>query len=508
MGPRLTAFLPADFSSAAGATGGSSQRSEERFVSRHVDSSSQRRHVVIIGGGLAGLSAAEALMRQFGDDFRVTLLEARRVTGGRAGSFTDPSTGQTVDYCQHVAMGCCTNLVGLLDRCGLADSMHRYQRLRFLHPEHPPSEFAPSKLLPAPLHLGPAFASLRYLNATQKRAIRRGLFRLMRQSGDSLRDQTAAQWLQSQGQDAETIRDFWDVVLVSALGEQTDVVSMSAARKVFVDGFAASRGASDVLVPKRSLAELFGEALPARLAELGVDLRTGTAVAKIVAGDGRLDAIHTVSGERLSGDHVIAAVPWHVFPDLADSLEQWSPRPLQRDAIASSPITGLHLWLDREITPWPHAVMVGTVAQWLFRQPFRPADPRAGHYYQVVISASGEQRAMGKDELVGEVLDELRHAFPPARSARLLGSRVVTDPHSVFSLSPEVDRVRPDARTALPWFHLAGDWIATGWPATMEGAVISGRLAAASVLESEGKSGIEVDPGLPRGWLAKLMIAR
>ncbi len=459
-----------------------------------------RKRVVIVGGGLSGMSAAEALARQHGDRLKITLLEAKRTLGGRAGSFSDPSTGETVDYCQHVAMGCCTNLIGLLERCGLAHTMQRYTELEFLHPDFPPSRFIPSRWLPAPLHLARTITSLRYLSRAQCRQIRSGLLKLVRSPSDSLGMQTAENWLRENGQDAETIRDFWSVILVSALGEQTDAVSMAAARKVFVDGFAAARGASDLLIPKLPLAELFGQRLREELRTLGVDVLAGDGV-KRIARSGSNIAIETNRGIHHEADHVVVAVPWHcvadlVSPDVLPSVGQFAEFP-------ASPITGLHLWFDRELTDRPHAVMVGTVAQWLFRQPWEDRSSDCEAYYQVVISGSRQARSVAKETLVEKVLAELRDAFPAAKDAKLLRSRRVTDPHSVFSIRPEVDAVRPSARTPLPWLHLAGDWIATGWPSTMEGAVISGRMAASSVAEHEGWSPTAVDPGLPRGWLAR-----
>ncbi len=474
------------------------------------DASQTKRRIVIVGGGLAGLSAAEALLRHDGDRFFVTLLEAKRTVGGRAGSFVDVSTGETIDYCQHVAMGCCTNLIGLLDRCGLADAMHRYSELEFYHPDHRPSRFAAARFLPPPLHLSAAIGKLRYLTTAQKGKIRRALWRLMRTTSDSLASQTAADWLAQQHQDSETLQGFWDVVLVSALGEHTDAVSMSAARKVFMDGFAAARGASDVLVPTRPLSDLFGRSLSAQIQELGAEIYTGLAVTQLRLERDTIVGVETSSGRRFDVDHLISAVPWHSITRFAANIDSL---PLSSfDGIPASPITGLHLWFDREITDRRSAVLVATLSQWLFRQPF-PRDPtESGCYYQVVISASARHGFPSKERLVATVVDELKHAFPAARDAKLLRSRIVTDPQSIFSLSPEVDAIRPQSRTALPWFHLAGDWIATGWPATMEGAVISGRMAAASVLQSEGLSGedgvaIPIDAGLPRGWLARLLIA-
>ncbi len=492
-------------------------------MSQQTDSSKGRTRIVIVGGGLAGLSAAEALARRGRERFEITLLEAKRITGGRAGSFSDPSTGQTIDYCQHVAMGCCTNLLGLLDRCGLGDSMRRYDRLQFYHPQSPPSRLVASKYLPAPFHLAGAIGQMQFLNSRQRRQIRGALFRLMRTPTASLRSQTAADWLRQNRQDEDTIRLFWDVVVTSALGERAEVVSMSAARKVWMDGFAAARGASDVLVPERPLSELFGKTLSDRIRQLGVRIQTGAAATRLSCQNGGLVEVEA-SGQRYVGDHVILAVPWHgahrLMPDRRPVLRTGTRGRSDFGEIADgdsidlsplqdypgSPITGIHLWLDRQITDQPHAVMVGTAAQWLFRQPHAGDDSTSGYYYQVVISASADQRRLPKEELVATVWRELRHAFPKAKKAELLHSRVVTDPNSVFSLTPQFDSLRPPARTPLPWLHLAGDWIATGWPATMEGAVIAGRMAAASVLESEQEVPIPIDQPQRRNWLAKLLI--
>jgi squalene-associated FAD-dependent desaturase len=465
---------------------------------------SERKRIVVVGGGLAGLSASEALARSCGDRFDITLLESKRAAGGRAGSFIDPSGGETVDYCQHVAMGCCTNLIGLLDRCGLAGSMQRSSELQFLHPQHPPSRFAPSRYLPAPLHLFRTISAMRYLNAEQRLQVRRGLLRLFRSSGAALNEQTAGQWLRANMQDAETIRCFWDVIVVSALGEQTDVVAMSAVRKVFVDGFAAARGASDVLVPRLPLAELFGRRLRAAIEKLGVKVQTGMTVVNVQASTPHAATVVTADGTHLDADHVIVAVPWHAIAKLISGVD--IPGIDQFARIPASPISGIHLWFDREITKRPHAVMVGTLAQWLFRDPIANRSNEPSAYYQVVISSSDEARSHPKEQLVETVLSELRHAFSAANEAKLIRSRIVTDPKSVFSIRPEVDAIRPSSQTHLPWLHLAGDWIATGWPSTMESAVISGRMAAHSVAEHESIGPIEIEPGLQRGWLARRII--
>ncbi len=465
-----------------------------------------RKHVVIIGGGLAGLSAAECLRRHYPEAFDVTVLESKQTTGGRSGSFDDPKSNSSVDYCQHVAMGCCTNLIQLLDRCDLLKYWLRSDRLTFLHPQFPASCFAPSTWLPAPLHLAAAVSSMKFLTWGQQRSIRRGLVRLMRTPTASVTNVSARTWLRQAGQDAATIRDFWDVILVSALGQTTDQAAMSSARKVLIDGFAAARGASDVWVPQRPLRDLFGIGLKSEIERLGAKVQTGCAVQEIVD--------HPISAHAatccVKADHVVSAVPWHQIGRLVKrptivaalpNIDAWMGMP-------SSSITGVHLWFDVAITDLAHAVLVGTRSQWLFRAPPASGDSNRefGHYYQVVISASHRSDSPSKTDLVDHVVGELQRLFPSHSHAKLVRSVVVTDPQSVFAVDPQSEAMRPPSRTALPWLHLAGDWIATNWPATMEGSVISGRMAANSIAQSEGLPASGIDNGLPRRWLSKMMI--
>ena len=466
-------------------------------------SSVTRKRVVVVGGGLAGLSAAECLARHYPQQFDISVLESKRITGGRAGSFNDPDSGDQVDYCQHVAMGCCTNFLGLMNRCGLSDQLHRYTRLRFLHPDVPESIFAPSRWLPPPFHLVSTLNALRYLDREQRRQIRRALFQLFRTPSESLTGILAGDWLREHGQSAKTIDAFWSVIVVSALGETTDFVSMAAVRKVFVDGFAASRGASDILVPKLPLADLIGTRLANRIRNLGVQVCEGHPVRAIEeAGEGALISLD--NGVTRQADHVVVAVPWYA---IASILPMGSVAHLEQfNEVPASPITGLHLWFDRQITQKPHAVMVGTTSQWLFRQPWAMPSEAGATYYQVVISASRDARSLSKETLVKTVVQELRAAFSDARDAKLLKSRIVTDPKSVFSIRPEFEAIRPATETIHGWLHLAGDWIATGWPATMEGAVISGRMAVASIARCESLPTPAIGDGLPRGWLARKLI--
>ncbi|MCO8124918.1 hydroxysqualene dehydroxylase HpnE [Stieleria sp. TO1_6] len=476
------------------------------------------QRVVIVGAGIAGLSAAEALSR-VAPWLSITLLESKRVPGGRAGSFHDRDQTDPVDYCQHVAMGCCTNFIDMIRQTGLQDQFRCDSELTFLYPDQPPSRFVASRWLPPPLHLLASLDAQRYLTAAEKRQIKRGLWNLMRTSTSSLNDCVAADWLDRYGQSSGCRKKFWDVILVSALGEKTEHVSMAAARKVLIDGFAAARGASDVWIPISPLATVFGRRMQQCLVDRGVDVRCGRPVRQITA-----DATVILADDGpetddvISADHVICAVPWHQLHKLFD---RWPAAERKRlpdlESIAnipSSPISGLHLWFDRPITDLPHAVMVGTTVQWVFRRPHDAGREYDSHYIQCVISAAADLTRFSKQQLVDHVIAELRHAFPRAREALLKQHRVVTDPNSVFSIGPDVDAIRPPTQTAFDWLTLAGDWTQTQWPATMEGAVISGRRAAEHILEScqdqhpanAATNAPVVCPGLPRGRLARLLI--
>jgi squalene-associated FAD-dependent desaturase len=287
-------------------------------------------------------------------------------------------------------------------------------------------------------------------------------------------------------------------VIESALGESIDLVAVTAARKVVVDGFLAHRHAADLWVPTVPLGELFGVRLAAWLAGRGVDVRTGwaaTALERDAAG--RATAVVGDTG-RLPCDAAIIAVPWRragrLVPDLVADVDE---------RFGGSPITAVHLWFDRQVVDLPHAVLVGRTSQWVFRSD-EEAGAGVGHC-QVVISAS--RGLLGdRQRLLDTVVAELREVFPAAATARLMDAKVVTDPTAVLSVRPGVDAVRPPARTATENIVLAGDWTATGWPSTMEGAVRSGRHAAALVAERLGRPGPPPCPDLPRAALVRMLV--
>jgi len=447
--------------------------------------------VVVVGGGLAGLAAAAALVEA---GVGVTLLEARRQAGGRAASFEDPVSGGLVDACQHVAMGCCTNFLDLCRRTGLAAMLRRDRTLSFIGPDGVRAECTPSRNLPAPLHLAPLLLGMRHFTLREKAALAGGMLRLARPATVAATAETARAWLVAAGQPERVIRLFWQPVLESALGESIDLVSVVAARKVAVDGFLAHREAADLIVPTEPLGALFGGRLVGWLRDRGATVRTSAPVDGLErAGDGVVGV--RCGAEVIPCSAAIFAVPWRqaarLLPDIV---------PVADERLVGSPITAVHLWFDREVIDVPHAVLVGRVSQWVFR-----AEDGAPGHCQVVISASRGLTDGGRDKLRDAVVAELREIFPRIRAARLVDARVVTDPTAVLSVRPGVEQVRPGPRTPLGNLFLAGDWTATGWPSTMEGAVRSGRIAAEAVGGAIGRPLRALVADLPRSPLVRLL---
>lgn len=467
------------------------------------------KRIAIVGSGLAGLAAAWGLSNH---PFHIDIFEAKRRSGGRAGSFVDPVTKAEVDYCQHVAMGCCTNFRKLIAETQLERSFQISKELTFLKQNAPPSIFRRHRFLPTPLDLAPDFLRLRFLPWREKLRIGRAMVALMR-PGRVSPTETMGDWLVRHGQSLQSIRDFWNIILASALGEQVEKVAFGPARKVFVDGFLSTPEASEILTPQVPLSELFGVQLPQKLSRRGVRLHFNSPVRKLDrCNEGKLVVDRPVSEGELPEpyDAVIIAVPWHSLERIFTTPEaqQWIPNLTQFAHFPTSPISGIHLWFENSPTSLPHAVIIDRLSQWIFQpSPNALASPssfnpeanenRPGNYVQVVVSASHDLRGREHGEILKEVLNDFQILFPSqGNGLALRHGRVVTDPNAVFSITPEVEALRPTTQTKLPGLFLAGDWVQTGWPATMEGAIKSGFQAAEGVLELFGSPRRIVAPSL------------
>lgn len=444
--------------------------------------------VLVIGGGLAGLATAAALAPR---GYCVTIFESRNRLGGRAGSFTDSATGHVVDACQHVSMGCCTNFAHFCRTVGIDHFLARQPTLYFMTPDRRVSQFRGDRL-PAPLHLARSFARAHFLSIGEKVRVAYGLASLMREPADA--DPPFFEWLTRHRQTPRTIDRFWGVVLVSALNESVERVGLRYARKVFRDAFLTHRRGLEVEVPSVPLARLYGGELQSWFASRGVAIRLNEAVTGLDVADGGVSGVRLRSGTVEQANLYVAAVPFdRVLALLPDEVATRHDYFANLRHLEVSPITSVHLWFDRPITPLPHVVLVDCLGQWLFnRGESRPGE----HYVQVVVSAARPLRGQGGEEVRERIHAELRELFPDAKAAVLLRGRVVTEHSATFSAVPGVDRWRPAQESPIANLFVAGDWTATGWPATMEGAVRSGYLAAEAILRLVGSSERVIQPDL------------
>jgi zeta-carotene desaturase len=521
--------------------------------------SSSQPTVAIAGGGLAGLAAACALADT---SFKVTLFEKRPFLGGRASSYEHPGTGEVVDNCQHVLFRVCTNLIEFYERIEVADQIRWSDQMNFIEPGGRTSVMK-SSFLPAPMHTAPSFWSFSFLSMSDKLSISRALMPLtlteQRDTGESFQ-----QWLDRYGQSPRAVERFWRPILVSALSEELDRISISAAAQVIRESM-KSPAARQMGVPTVPLTDLYNAAGDyvqnrggvlhfrqpiegfqfdgARVKLCLRDQKEG-AGAPLLASSARKPALSLPKGADSPGqpnntyDYLILALPFDTLDRVLPDAPESAPLRENISHFENSPITGIHLWFDRQISELDHAVLLDRTIQWMFHksrlQPMRrerdearnaaendrgraalqgraseqqegASAPEGGSYIELVVSSSKTLIDKSRAEIVELALKEVREFFPGAREANLVKSTVIKEVNATYSPHPGIDAHRPSAITPWPRVFLAGDWTATGWPATMEGAVRSGYLAAEAVAKTAGKKNARfISPDLPPTGLMRL----
>ena len=460
--------------------------------------------MIVIGGGLAGLAAGVALAES---GWRVRLFEQRPFLGGRATSYVLPD-GEHVDNCQHVTLGCCTNLDDFYRRIGAAGKIKFFDRLLFLDPQGRKGEMQ-AGFLPAPFHLTGSFASFAPLTVLDKLSIARAMRDILRTQGkpsDLLENGgiSMLQWLRCRGQTKRAIERFWRVVLVSALDEELDRTDARFGVDVFWKAFLSNSTGYRMGVPAVPLANLY-DGCKSEIERRGGEVIFRAPVRGLKIENGEFVGLRFDEGREETADAYLFAVPHTSLAELLpESLKQSDPSLANLDKIKVAPITGVHFWFDQPVMDEPFLTLLDTTTQWIFNKTLlyansneREKTPQPGQYLQLVISASYDLLQKPRQEIIDLCLAEVRHALPAARSAELVKATVIKEAAATFSPEPGVDRYRPRQQTAIPRLFLAGDWTATGWPATMEGAVRSGYLAAEAVLRSDGTPRRFLQPDLP-----------
>ncbi len=418
--------------------------------------------VIVVGGGLAGLAAAAALGSE---GFEVDLFEARGFLGGRATSYpAGPDNAEIIDNCQHVLLRCCVNLLDLYRRLEVDRNITFHKEFYFLEPGGRKSILRAGNL-PKPLHFAESFLRMSCLTLRDKISLARGIRALERERGRSDLDRISMlDWLHEKKQTPRAIERFWRQVLVSAINEELGRMAAVHGFQVFLLGFLATKDSYEMGVPNVPLGALYGSEAWRRFPGVRIHLRSA------VESAGEHGVI--VNGQKREADSYVLSVPFERLAGLAPQLD-----PPKFD---HSPITGIHLWFDRPVTDLPHAVLLDRTVQWMFNKD-------AGRYVQLVVSASRSLLEMPRNEVIELAVRELGEFFPAAREAKLLKAHVVKEVRATFSAAPGLESRRPPARTRYSNLFLAGDWTRSGWPATMEGAVRSGYLAAEAVIGTPGK---------------------
>jgi zeta-carotene desaturase len=472
-------------------------------------SAASQPDILVIGAGLAGLSAAVALS---GAGAKVTLLERKPYVGGRAYSYHHPALDDTIDS-QHVLLGCCTNLIDLCQLCGADQHIRWYDDITFLEPataSRPTrtSTLGPS-VLPAPSHNTLSFLRAPMLSLADKSRIALGLLDFLRGYPDDDAEPFST-WLTRTKQTDRAIRHFWEPVIVGALNDSFERCSTRYAGQVFHESFLKSAEGGRLGIPAQPLSEFYAAAADLAIQQ-GTVLALRNSVDRIeLLPDGTWRALTSDYEEHLAAK-LLLALPFEQARRLLATLPEDSP---QREAIEPltgnflhAPITTLHLWFDREITTLDHAALLDTRIQWVFNKSrirrFEPHQPAEGQYLELVISASFAELHQSREQILAPALEELARFFPSVREAKLLKSGILKEARATFSVTPGLDRYRPTADAGNGLF-LAGDWTRTGWPSTMEGAVRSGRLAAEAIAAASGQSATFLSPDLPASGFMRL----
>ncbi|MGB9405040.1 MAG: hydroxysqualene dehydroxylase HpnE [Candidatus Acidiferrales bacterium] len=468
--------------------------------------------VNVIGGGLAGLSAAVALADA---GLRVRLFEKRPYLGGRATSYLLPD-GSHVDNCQHVTLGCCTNLADFYRRVGSDAQIRYYNELFFADAHGRRFRIAPSALAP-PFHMAFSFLRFSALSWTDRISIGRAMLRIAQAGGHvpEADGTSMLDWLHRTGQTPAAIERFWRVVLVSALDEELARTDARYGIDVFWKAFLSNREGFRVGIPTVPLSELY-EGCRGAIERRGGEVRCRATVREMRYENNRARSVVFDDDVEETGDAFVIAVPQTAVASVVGlSLVASDPSLMGLQHLQDAPITGIHLWFDRQVMDEPFLTLLDHTVQWIFNKTRLTASARndaasngtgrAGEparesqqqYLQLVISASYDLVSRSRQDIIDLCVRELRDVLPATRDAQLVKATVIKEVAATFSPEPGSDRWRPGPRCSVDNLFLAGDWTNTGWPATMEGAVRSGYLAAEAVLAAAGAPANFLQPDLP-----------
>jgi zeta-carotene desaturase len=459
--------------------------------------------VAVIGGGVAGMSAACALAAS---GFNVTLVERRGYLGGRASSYLHPGVNEVIDNCQHVLFGCCTNLIGFYQRIGVAEKIHWTTEMTMIEPGGRRSRLGPSKLpLPAPLHGALSLLSADAFTFADKLALGRAFSAMARPDAQHDENESLADWLRRHKQTEGAINRFWRLVIASALNAELEHIAVKYAAKVIRELFMNSAWAGAMGMSSVPLSELYAGA-EKYLRDRGADVLYNTNVDGLALDEAAGKWTIATRTGQVTADYVVIAVPFEALGKLLPNMPAVEGAGELAKQVAQHehwPICSVHLWFDREITELDHAVLLDREIHWMYNkgklQPWRKVK---GSYVELVQSASRAFAALPREVAIAQALEELKEFFPEVRGAKVEKVALIKEVRATFGVPPGIDAARPSANSPWPNLFLAGDWIETGWPSTMESAARSGHLAAEALAKRTGARAEFLAPDLkPRGLM-------
>ncbi len=450
----------------------------------------EARDVVVIGGGFAGLAAGVTLSAR---GFRVALLEGKPALGGRAYSFADADTGDFVDNGQHVLMGCYRETLAFLDQIGTRGQLifHRNLEIEMLDGpgRHALLKTAP---LPGPFHMSTGLLGYRHLTLGERLRLIAGGSRLMYmrlRDRDRLRRMSVAELMDVLRQGDRARRCFWYPLAIATLNDEPELASAGLLAEVLKRAFFSRRQDSAFVYSKVGLSELYCTAAHDAIENAGGVVAThAIAEGFDFDADSAISAVRLRDGSRLSAANYIVAVPPQNCLKLMPEAVIADPFFSGIHALKSSPIICVHVWLDREVTDSAFVGFIGTQTQWMFnkRRIFEQHGERHPGYLSFVISGARKLVDHSNEQLLQLVLGDLRMMIPAARNAKVLKALVLKEKHATMAPDPLSDLSRPATVTPITNLFLAGDWIQTGLPATIESAVVSGRAAANAIIARAG----------------------
>jgi hydroxysqualene dehydroxylase len=448
---------------------------------------STKQDAVVIGAGFAGLSAAVALAER---GVRVTVLEGKPGLGGRAYSFADPDTGDFVDNGQHVLMGCYGETLDFLKRIGAYDQLVFQEDLKIEMLAGPgQSAVLKTVRLPGPLHMTAALFGYRHLSIAERLSVMRGGLRMLamrRFSDGQLRLLTVVQLMDHLGQSEHARRCFWYPLSIATLNDEPDLSSAQQLVEVLKRAFFSRRRRDSAFVYSRvGLSDLYCTGATRLIERAGGTVAPRSIVEMLELGaGGKVASVRLRDGRRIEASDFISAVPAHQLLRILPENAVADPFFSRFTGLSSSPIICVHVWLDREVTNSPFIGFIGTTTQWLFnkRQIFAQRGEAHPGYLSFVISGARKLIDRSNEEILDIVIDDLHAMIPASREAKVVKSLVLKEKNATMAPNLRSLELRPTATTPIANFFLAGDWIQTELPATIESAVISGRAAAAAIL--------------------------